>query len=134
MKLSTGIMVIYADDESFSFMTPEGHKFAGMITFSVHREEGAAVAQAQVLLRASDPLYEMSFCLGFGHKAEDEFWQGTLQNLAARFGVEGAVVNQSNILVDPGMQWSAAKNIWHNAAVRTTLHTPVRWVRHGFKR
>ena len=27
-------MVIYADDESFSFMTPQGHMFAGMITFS----------------------------------------------------------------------------------------------------
>ncbi len=134
MKLSTGIMVIYADDESFSFMTPEGHMFAGMITFSSHTEEGASVAQVQVLLRASDPLYEMSFRLGFGHKAEDEFWNGTLQNLAARLGVDGAIVNQSNTLVDPGMQWSAAKNIWHNAAVRTTLHTPVRWVRSGLGR
>src|SRR5579872_759396 len=33
-KLSTGIVVIYADDESFSFMTPEGHMFASWITFS----------------------------------------------------------------------------------------------------
>ena len=34
MRLSTGIMVIYADDVSFSFISPEGHMFAGMITFS----------------------------------------------------------------------------------------------------
>lgn len=29
--ISTGIMVIYADDESFSFMTPQGHMFAGNV-------------------------------------------------------------------------------------------------------
>jgi len=30
--LSTGVMVIYADAESFTFMTPEGHMFAAWIT------------------------------------------------------------------------------------------------------
>ena len=32
--ISTGVYVIYADDESFSFMTPQGHMFAGLITFN----------------------------------------------------------------------------------------------------
>jgi hypothetical protein len=36
MPLSTGVVVIYADDESFTFMTPEGHMFSGWITFSAH--------------------------------------------------------------------------------------------------
>ena len=36
--ISTGVMVIFADDESFSFMTPQGHMFAGMITFSAERD------------------------------------------------------------------------------------------------
>ena len=40
--ISTGIMVIYADDESFSFMTPQGHMFAGMITFSAETEDARA--------------------------------------------------------------------------------------------
>ena len=39
MKLSTGILVIYADDESFTFMTPQGHMFAGWITFSAFEAE-----------------------------------------------------------------------------------------------
>jgi hypothetical protein len=39
--LSTGVMVIYADDESFSFMSPEGHPFAGPLTFSAHVEDGS---------------------------------------------------------------------------------------------
>ena len=37
MKLSTGVMVLYADEESFTLMTPQGHMFAGWITFSAHR-------------------------------------------------------------------------------------------------
>ena len=34
MKLKTGVMVLFADDVSFTLMTPEGHMFAGWITFS----------------------------------------------------------------------------------------------------
>jgi hypothetical protein len=134
--ISTGVMVIYADDESFTFMTPEGHMFAGWITFSAFEEEGCSVAQAQVLIRASDPLYEMALRLGFGHKSEDDFWQHTLKAVAAHFGVDGQV-QQRNSLVDPQVQWSQARNLWHNAAVRTafyTLATPLRWASNLVKR
>lgn len=126
MPLSTGIFVIYADDVSFSFMTPEGHMFAGMITFSAEEDEGTTLAQVQALVRANDPVYEMSFRLGFGHKAEDKFWADTLRNLAADFGAAGVAVEQKNILVDARVQWGEAGNVWHNAAIRTTLNAPVR--------
>ncbi len=129
MTLSTGIMVIYADDTSFTFMTPEGHMFAGMITFSADEEDDATYAQVQALVRANDPVYEMSFRIGFGHKAEDLFWRDTLVNLAADFGVTDQQVEQKNTLVDNKVQWGEAKNIWHNAAIRTTLNSPVRWVK-----
>ncbi len=134
MPLSTGILVIYADDVSFTFMTPEGHMFAGMITFSAQEDEGATLAQVQALVRANDPMYEMSFRLGFGHKAEDKFWADTLRNLAQDFGVTGAVVEQKVTLVDPRVQWGEAGNIWHNAAIRTTLNMPVRAVKRAFGR
>ena len=75
--ISTGIMVIYADDVSFSFMTPQGHMFAGMITFSAEAEDGDTVAQVQALIRASDPIYELGCRLGVVHKNEDAFWQDT---------------------------------------------------------
>src|SRR5258706_417217 len=75
IRLSTGVMVIYADDESFTFMTPEGHMFAGWITFSAMEEDGATVVQVQALIRSNDPIYEMGFRLGFGHKSEDAFWK-----------------------------------------------------------
>jgi hypothetical protein len=124
MKLSTGIRVIYADEESFSFMTPEGHMFAGMITFSSYEESGHTIAQVQVLVRPNDPIYELSFRLGFGQKAEDAFWKQTLENLAAYLQTSGTV-SQRNVLVDKKVQWSEAKNVWQNAAIRTVLYMPI---------
>src|SRR3712207_471602 len=85
MKLSTGVLVLYADGESFTLMTPEGHMFAGWITFSATERDGETVAQAQVLMRASDPVFEMGLTMG-GHRQEDRFWHHTLSQVAAHFG------------------------------------------------
>ena len=131
--ISTGIMVIYADDTSFSFMTPQGHMFAALITFSAFEKEGLNVAQIQALVRASDPLYELTFRLGFGHRMEDTFWSQTLENLARHLGVQ-AQAQQQITCVDTRVQWGEAKNIWHNAAVRTALYTPVAMVKKVFTR
>ena len=123
-------MVDYADDESFSFMTPQGHMFAGMITFSAFEENGSTMVQIQALVRASDPIFELTFRLGLGHKTEDEFWQQTLESLAAYYGIKG-VVHQSVVCVDPKVQWPEARNVWHNAAMRTGIYWmlgPFRWV------
>jgi hypothetical protein len=120
MKLKTGVMVLYADEASFTEMTPEGHMLAGWITFSAHEQDGATVAQAQLLIRAQDPLTELGLALG-GHRVEDRFWEQTLSNLAAHFGVEGDVETQV-VCVDRKRQWSKAGNIRHSAAIRSTLH------------
>jgi hypothetical protein len=119
MKLSTGVMVMYADDESFTLMTPQGHMFAGWITFSAAEEENGTVAQAQVLMRAQDPLSELGLSLG-GHRMEDRFWQQTLAKLASHFGVQGEVQTQVTC-VDKKRQWSNAKNIRHSAAIRSSV-------------
>ena len=124
MPLSTGVMVLYADDESFTLMTPQGHMFAGWITFSAYDEGGVTVAQAEVLMRANDPIYELGLQFG-GHRQEDVFWQHTLRSLAAHFGVNGTVRTTIEC-VDPRRQWSHARNIWHNAAVRTAFALPLR--------
>jgi len=134
MRLSTGIMVIYADDVSFSFMTPEGHMFAGMITFSAYEEDNSTVAQLQALIRANDPIYEMSFRMGFGHKAEDTFWNSTLKNLATHLGVSNPQPTQTNSLVDPRVQWGEWRNIWHNAGIRSGLYMPVAMVKKVFRK
>lgn len=120
VRLSTGVMVLYADDESFTLMTPQGHPFSGWITFSSFEEDGATFAQAQVLMRANDPLYEIGLRLG-GHRMEDVIWQTTLKNLAAHFGVRERVETNS-VCVDPKLQWKEYRNVWHNAGVRSALY------------
>jgi hypothetical protein len=121
MKLSTGVFVLYADDESFTFMTPQGHMFAGWITFSATEEGGHTVAQCQVLMRAQDPLTEVGLVLG-GHRKEDRFWQDTLRSLAARFGVQGEP-ETSVVCVDKRRQWGRAMNVRHSSAFRSGIHT-----------
>jgi hypothetical protein len=135
LKLSTGVMVLYADDESFTLMTPQGHMFAGWITFSAFEQDGSTVAQAQVLMRANDPVYEIGLALG-GHKKEDTFWEHTLSSLAAHFGARGNVETQA-VCVDSKRQWSKAKNVWHNAAIRSGLYAmaaPVRFLAKPFRK
>jgi len=127
MKLSTGVMVLYADEESFTLMTPQGHMFAGWITFSATEADGETVAQAQVLMRASDPIFELGLMMG-GHAQEDRFWQHTLTALAAHFDCNSDV-DARVVCVDKKRQWSKWRNVWHSSAIRSTLFTlraPVR--------
>jgi hypothetical protein len=135
LKLSTGVLVLYADEESFTFMTPQGHMFAGWITFSAAEENGLTTAQVHVLMRAHDPLSEVGLTLG-GHKMEDRFWESTLEALAAHFGAKGEVIT-SVTCVDSRRQWSKAGNVWHSAAVRSGLYAataPVRALAAPFRR
>ncbi len=120
MKLSTGVMVLYADEESFTLMTPQGHMLAGWITFSATQVEAETVAQAQVLMRASDPIFEIGLTMG-GHKQEDLFWQQTLTNLATHLGHPGAAVETTVVCVDRKRQWSRWSNIRHSSAIGSTL-------------
>jgi hypothetical protein len=128
IPLSTGVLVLYADDETFTLMTPQGHMFAGWITFSAFQQAQTTVAQAQVLMRANDPIYELGLMMG-GHRAEDTFWAATLHAVGAHFEVTDQPVEKEVICVDPRLRWSYAGNIFHNAAIRTTLLGPLRWFR-----
>src|SRR6266699_5006313 len=90
LPLSTGVLVMYADDESFTFMNPEGHMFAGWITFSAYEEDDCTIAQIQLLVRANDPVYELGFRLG-ASRSESKFWQYTLAQVATHFGANEPV-------------------------------------------
>jgi hypothetical protein len=122
VKLSTGVFVLYADAESFTLMTPQGHMFAGWITFSAERAGEVTTVQAQVLMRANDPLYEIAMTLG-GHRKEDKFWAATLTALGRRLGLPDPRVETSGTCVDSKRQWRHARNVWHNSMVRSMLQT-----------
>jgi hypothetical protein len=119
LKFKTGVMVLYADEVSFTLMTPEGHMFAGWITFSAFEDGDDVVAQAQVLMRASDPIFELGLTLG-GHAQEDHFWQRTLTRVAEHYGHEAEVETQV-VCVDKRRQWSRWRNVWQSAAIRSAL-------------
>lgn len=128
--VDTGMLVMYADDESFTLMTPQGHPESGWITFSAYEEDGRTIAQVQSISRANDPVYEIGFRL-VGDRAQDKIWTAVLTALAAHFGVEGTVDLQKTLL-DPRCQWSQARNVWHNAAIRSVFYmlaAPLRYVR-----
>ncbi len=122
VKLSTGVFVLYADAESFTLMTPQGHMFAGWITFSAEREGDTTMVQTQVLMRANDPLYEISMTVA-GHRMEDKFWAATLIALGQRLGVTDPQVQTRSTCVDSKRQWRHARNIWHNSMIRSVLQT-----------
>jgi hypothetical protein len=115
--------VLYADARSFGFATLEGHVQAGWILFSVAEEAGAAVAQVRSLVRSGDPVYDAGMSLG-GQRLAEEFWQRTLESVAARFGVRGLTVSTSSCL-DPKRQWSRAANARHNAGLESLVYGAV---------
>jgi anti-anti-sigma factor len=123
LVLATGLMVIYADDTSFSFITIQGHVISGWITFRSFRENSSTTLQVHPIFRASDPLMELGFRFGAARQ-EDQFWHRTLGNLASRLGVQGKV-EQQDVLVDPRVQWSELKNLWYSAAIRSSLYMPL---------
>jgi anti-anti-sigma factor len=131
LTLATGIMVMYVDDTSFSFMTVEGHMLSGWITFSSFHEDGATIIQVHPLFRPSDPLMELAFRLG-ASKQEDRFWHKTLNNLARRLGSHGRI-EQHSTLIDGRVNWSEKGNLWKNAGVRSSLYMPVHIARKAIR-
>jgi hypothetical protein len=131
IKMSTGVMVIYADDESFAFMTPEGHALSAWITFSGFRDGETTVAQVQALERTSDPFIELSYIFG-ANRMNDRFWEQTLESLARSVGVDSPVVTATKVCVDRRRQWRHARNLRHSPALSMafgTLTAPARWLR-----
>jgi hypothetical protein len=130
VKLSTGVMVIYADDESFTFITPEGHALSGWITFSAYRDGDVTVAQVQALERTSDPFDELGLMLG-GNRMNTGFWRETLVNVGRAMGATEPAVVAEVVCIDKRRQWRNATNVRNSASLRMarrTLTAPARWI------
>jgi len=131
LRMSTGVMVIYADQESFTFMTPEGHGLSAWITFSAFREGGATVAQVQALERTADPFIELTYMLG-ANRMNDRFWVRTLDSLARSVGVAEPDVQAQIVCVDRRRQWRNVRNLRFSAAFLMSMGivtAPARWLR-----
>lgn len=131
LPVDSGLMVLYADDETFAFMTPEGCPEAGWIMCSAYEGDGGIIAQVQTQGRSNDPIFEFGFRFLGGAKEQEKIWKHVLRELAASFGVAGQVDLEKTCL-DPRIHWSKVSNVRHNASVRSMLYAlgaPVRWVR-----
>lgn len=133
LPVDSGLMVLYADDESFAFMTPEGCPEAGWIMCSAYDGDGATIAQVQTQGRSNDPIFEFGFRFLGGAKEQEKIWSHVLGELAAHFGSPGQVELEKTCL-DPHIHWSKVANVRHNASVRSMLYAmtaPLRWLRRG---
>ena len=129
LPIDAGVMVLYADDELFTVMTPQGFPESGWNTFSAYDEDGVTVVQISVPRTSCRSAVRDRFST-HGSRAQEQIWKHVLTSIATHFGIDGQV-EISKTCVDPRLQWSEAKNVWHNAGIRTTLYTmsaPLRWV------
>lgn len=131
VPMTSGVMILYADEVSFGVMTPEGFPVAGWNNFMVYNDDdGTPTAQILSFERASDPIYEFGFRLMGGANRQEFIWVHVLTQLAAHLGVETEVKRRRELL-DPHVQWKYAGRIFQNAGIRTTLYrlaAPARWV------
>src|SRR4030067_3455376 len=61
MPVSTGVLILYADEEAFTVMTPQGHPESGFNTFSAYEEDGVTAAQIPSPPRANYSIFEFGF-------------------------------------------------------------------------
>jgi len=124
--VSTGVMVLYADERSFTFITPQGHPESGWVSFSAFETDNQVMVQILGLARANDALYEAAFRT-VGSKMQVKIWKHVLTSLATYLGIPADVTVEA-VCVDPRMQWAQAGNAWYNAQVRTMFYMPFRWL------
>jgi anti-anti-sigma factor len=117
----TGVVILYSDDESFTFVTPQGHPESGWVSFRAFEQNQGTIVQIIGLARANDPVYEMAFRL-VGAKFQERIWRHVLSSLATHLGVEPQV-NVMKTCVDKKMQWSQISNTWYNAQIRSLIYT-----------
>ena len=135
IPIYTGVLTSYADDVSFTFMTPQGHPESGWVTFRVFKEAGQTVCQIQGLARANDPVFEIAFRL-HGSKFQEQIWKHVLASLGRYLDVN-AQVTMKKRCVAPDLQWGQAVNIRHDAQIWTLAYVllwPVRRVAGIFRK
>ena len=117
----TGVLVLYAGKDTFTFITPEGHPEAGWVTFKALEEKGRVIFQIQGLARASDPVYEVAFRMA-GSNLQRQIWTHVLESLAKYTG-SSAKVQFSVQCLDDSLHLSNFFNVFKNAQILSMLQS-----------
>ena len=95
--------------------------------FQMHHLNRNLAPEVETMYLMSSPQYSFLSSSGVkevasfgGDVREDAFWRTTLGNVARRFG-ERPRVSMNRRLVSARFAWRNARNVVHNAAIRTTL-------------
>ncbi len=115
--VSTGVLVLYADNVSFTLMTPQGHPEAGWVTFSAKSVENSIEMQIQGLVRSADPFYELAFRM-VGSKFQETIWKHVLTSLSNYLEVD-TDVKMTKQCIASNLQCSKIGNIYYNAQLRS---------------
>jgi len=124
--VSTGVMVLYADETSFSLITPQGHPEAGWVTFSAREKGDDTIVQIQGLASAEDPFYEIAFSI-VGSKFQETIWTHVLSSMASYLGVKPDVQISKSCIIH-NFQWRKSGNIWYNAQIRSLPYNLTRLI------
>lgn len=124
--VSTGVLVLYADDTSFSLMTPQGHPEAGWVTFTAKQKKQSVEVKIRGVAGASDPFFEMAFRVA-GSKLQESIWKHVLSSLASYLEVEDNVNVEKNI-IDSKLNWANTMNLWYNAQIRSLPYNITRLI------
>jgi anti-anti-sigma factor len=127
--VSTGVMILYADERSFTFNTPQGHPECGFVSFSAHETHEGTVVRILGMARAGDPIYEAAFRLAGSH-IQTRIWTHVLTSLALHFGIPAEITVEEDC-IDTRLHWSQIGNLFFNAQIRTLINEPKRWFRFG---
>jgi anti-anti-sigma factor len=117
----TGVLVLYAGKDTFTFITPEGHPEAGWVTFNALKENGRVIFQIQGLARASDPVYEIAFRMA-GSNLQRQIWTHVLESLVKYIG-SSAKVQFSMQCLDDSLHLSNFFNVFKNAQILSMLQS-----------
>jgi anti-anti-sigma factor len=115
--VSTGVLVLYTDELSFSLITPQGHPASGWVTFLARKYPGGVEMQIQGLERAGDPFFELAYRIA-GSKLQETIWKHVLSSLASNLGIKSDVTVVKNCLTSD-LQWNRVKNLWFNSQIRS---------------
>jgi len=119
--VATGVIVLYASKDTFTFITPQGHPEAGWVTFKSFKEGKRIIFQIQGLARASDPVYEIAFRVA-GSNLQRQIWTHVLKSLAKHTGSYAKVQFNMHCL-DNSLHWSNFFNVFQNAQILSIIHS-----------
>jgi hypothetical protein len=117
-----GVTMLCAGAESVTVSTLPAEPLAGWITVSAERAGPLTDVRVYVLMRARDPLSELTFALG-GYRRQDVFWVAALTALAGRLARPDPAVMIRGVCLDSRHQWRNTRNVCHSPVLRTMART-----------